>query len=93
MNSQKKAIYLTSFSGAAAELKKSERNPLGILAALKSNSRVSTFDMCELPWLCNGIDALKRENLIVDVKENYPWLRYKLSPAGEAKLKPLTPTH
>jgi hypothetical protein len=78
----KAAIYLDSFSGAAAELRPGHRSPFDVLEALKRDPRVSTFDMSETPWLRGAIDALKANGAIESVPEPYPWLRYKIKEQG-----------
>lgn len=70
-------VFLDSFSGLAAELPRAKRTPADVLAALRLNPRVSTFDMSECPWLVRCIDTLKGDNKIVEDKnEPYPWHRY-----------------
>ena len=71
------AIYLDSFSGSAAELPKQKRTPENVLKALRSDPRVSTFDMSECRWLRNCISELKATGKIEEDKsEPYPWHRY-----------------
>lgn len=66
-----------SFSGLAADLPKGKRTKENVLSALRLNPRISTWDMSEHPWLCGCIADLKRENLIVEDKdEPYPWHRF-----------------
>lgn len=63
-----------SFSGPAAGLPRGKRTPSHVLAALRINPRVSTFDMSETPWLRGCIDSLKNSGQIVEDKdEPYPW--------------------
>jgi hypothetical protein len=48
-----------------------------VLAVLKRNPRVSTFDMSETPWLRWCIDILKSAGQIDEDKdEPYPWHLY-----------------
>lgn len=76
------AIFLDSFSGSAAELRPSQRHPDGVLAALRKDPRVSTFDMAELHWLRGCIDTLKQQGRITECKgEAYPWHRYTINDA------------
>lgn len=83
MNDMNCRIYLDSFSGAAADLKKDCRTKENVLAALEQHPRVSTWDMSENPWLCRIIRDMKRKGLIVeDDKEPYPWHRYALTDTG-----------
>lgn len=67
------------FSGPAAELKKKDRTPENVLAALKTNPRVSTWDMSEHPWLRSCISILERDGLIVRADESYPWHRWMVA--------------
>lgn len=70
-------IFLDSFSGAAADLKRGQRTPESVLTALRKNPLVSTFDMSENAWLSSCIDDLKRAGHITEDKnEPYPWHRY-----------------
>ena len=66
-----------SFSGPAAQLPPGQRTPARVLAALRLNPCVSTWDMSETPWLRGCIDALKASGQIIEDKsEPYPWHRY-----------------
>lgn len=66
-----------SFSGPAAQLPPNRRTPAGVLAALRINPRISTWDMSETAWLRGCIDALKRTGQITEDKdEPYPWHRF-----------------
>lgn len=70
-----------SFSGPASELPPSKRTPSHVLAALRINPRVSTFDMSETPWLRGCIDSLKNSGHIVEDKdEPYPWHLFLVQP-------------
>jgi hypothetical protein len=81
-----RAIFLDSFSGAAADLKKGQRNEANVLAALAKSPRVSTWDM-EAARLRSCLKRLTLDGLIVEDKaEPYPWHRYTVTPAGRAAL-------
>lgn len=72
-------VFLDSFSGAAADLPRGKRSPAAVLAALRINPRVSTFDMSEHAWLCDCISSLKADHLITeDQTEPYPWHRFSV---------------
>jgi hypothetical protein len=71
-------LYIDSFCGPAAELKRGHRQPDDILSALKINPCVSTFDMSEHGWLVDGINALKKSGRIIELNEPYPWHRFKI---------------
>jgi len=76
MNRKKTVTHgvFDSFSGLAAELPPSKRTPAHVLAALRINPRVSTFDMSETPWLRGCIHSLKSSGQIEeDEDEPYPW--------------------
>lgn len=74
---------LDSFSGPAALLPPSRRTPEHVLAALRMNPRVSTWDMSEA-WLRGCIEALKNNGRIIEDKdEPYPWHRYIVRPEKE----------
>lgn len=70
-----------SFAGPASELPPSKRTPSPVLAALRINQRVGTFDMSETPWLRGCIDSLKKSGHIVEDKdEPYPWHLFLVQP-------------
>lgn len=74
-----------SFSGLAAELPRGRRTPENVLSALRRNPRLSTRDMGAHPWLCDCIEALKRDGRIDEDKdEPYPWHLYIVQPQKEA---------
>jgi hypothetical protein len=62
-----RAIFLDSFSGAAADLKKGQRNEANVLAALAKSPRVSTWDM-EAARLRSCLKRLTLDGLIVEDK-------------------------
>ena len=75
---------LDSFSGPAAQLPPNRRTPAHVLAALRMNPRVSTWDMSETAWLRGCIEALKNNGRIIEDKdEPYPWHRYIVQPEKE----------
>ena len=80
-------IYLDSFSGAAADLKAKKRTHENVLAALKSDPRISVWDMQDhYRWLQPILNDLVRDGSIVEDKsEPYPWLRYVVNtqPRGD----------
>lgn len=81
-------VHLDSFSGAAAALPPRQRTAAHVLAVLAKNSRVSTWDMSEIPWLRARIYELIERRLIVhDDSEAYPWIRYNLTAEGKAELQ------
>lgn len=78
-----------SFAGPASELPPGKRTPSHVLAALRINPRVGTFDMSETPWLRGCIDSLKNSGHIVEDKdEPYPWHLFLVQP----KDPPMTTT-
>lgn len=79
-------VFLDSFSGDLAELKRGKRTPENALAVLNKSPMVSTWDMSENKWLYMLISDLKHEGLIVEQEQPYPWHRYKLPDAGKARL-------
>lgn len=74
-------MHIDTFSGPAADLPRGQRTPENVLAALKKNPRVSTFDMSECRWLRGCLDELKCRGLIVEQDEPYPWHRFKVRDA------------
>jgi len=78
----KSTIYLCSFSGTVADLKKSLRNENGVLYTLKYHPRVSTWDMRENKWLRDIIESLENKKLILPVKDEYPWHKWVLTESG-----------
>lgn len=82
-----RAIFLDSFSGAAADLPKGKRTANDVLAVLAKSPRVSTFDMSEHRWLRDAVYELHKRGLIdEDPTEPYPWHRYTLTDAGRKHL-------
>ena len=75
---------LDSFSGPAAQLPPNRRTPAGVLAALRMNPYVSTWDMSETAWLRGCIETIKNNGRISEDKnEHYPWHRYIVQPEKE----------
>lgn len=75
-------MIFDSFSGAAADLPKGRRSSEAVLAALRIDPRISTFDLSEHAWLRGIVDELKRDGRIVeDRSEPYPWHRYVVQEA------------
>lgn len=82
-------VFIDSFSGALADLKKGQRTEGNALAAMHKHPRVSTWDMSEYAWVRNLIGDLKRKGLIEERgDEPYPWHRYALTNTGRATLTP-----
>ena len=80
-------VFLDSFSGGAADLKKAQRNRDNVLGALDKDPRVSCFDLSEHHWLWSLIVELKTAGLINEVTEPYPWNRYEITEAGRKVLE------
>jgi len=75
----KRMVHVDSFTGTAASLRRGKRSPDNVLAALKENPRVSTWDMSEHSWLRGAIALLIKDNRITEDKtEVYPWHRYNV---------------
>lgn len=80
-------VRIDSFSGAAADLPKGQREASDVLRVLLNHPRVSTWDMSETPWLCGRITELQRAGLVSDDKsEPYPWHRFNVTEAGRRLL-------
>ena len=69
-------VHICSFSSSAAELPKGRQSAADVLEALRTNPRISTFDMSEHSWLVDAIHELKRAGKIKEIAEPYPWHRY-----------------
>ncbi len=81
-------MFLDSFSGAIADLRKPERNQQSALRVLSKHPRVSTWDMAEYAWVRSLIGDLLRDGLITeDRSEPYPWHRYRLTCAGRRAME------
>ena len=79
-------IYLDSFSGTAAQLPRGKRTSEHVLAALRINPRVSTFDLSENKWLWRCISDLKESGQITqDEDEPYPWHLYYVQSAQQTQ--------
>ncbi len=81
-------VYLDTFSGSVSNLKRGHRSHEDVLAALERDPMVSTWDMSEHAWLRNTIGDLKRDGLIAEHAQPYPWFRYALTDKGRALLRP-----
>jgi hypothetical protein len=79
-------MFTDSFSGALADLRKSERTEENALAVLAEHPQVSTWDMSEYAWLRGLIEGLESKGLIKEQDEPYPWLRYEITEAGKEQL-------
>ena len=80
-------IHLCSFSSPAGELtKKQKKDPMEVLASLHAYRLISTFDMSESSALRKSIKELKRLKYIYEVKESYPWHRFRITSAGRSAL-------
>lgn len=76
-------MFIDSFTNCSVvDLKKSGRNENGVLNALRTNPRLSTFDMCEYRWISKIIKSLEEKGLIIPVDEPYPWHKWELTDAG-----------
>jgi hypothetical protein len=79
-------FHVCSFSSPAAELPKKRRTSADVLAALKLNPRISTWDMSERKWLRSAIEDLECRGLIEEQREEpYPWHRWKVKASAEHK--------
>ncbi|WP_157266447.1 hypothetical protein [Azohydromonas aeria] len=84
-------MHLDSFSGPAASLEPAERTASNVLRCLANHPRVSTFDLCETPWLDRAIRDLRQQGLIVEgTGDGYPWLTYRLTAKGAAQIAATT---
>ena len=59
-------VFLDSFSGDLAELKRGKRTPENALAVLNKSPMVSTWDMSENKWLYRLISDLKQRGMLDD---------------------------
>jgi hypothetical protein len=81
-------IFLDSFSGEIADLKRGKRTRENMLAVLAQSPLVSTWDMSEHAWLRNGIADMEDAGLIVSEDQPYPWLQYELTDKKRALMTP-----
>lgn len=81
-------VFLDSFNGALADLKRGQRTTENALAVLKKSPMVSTWDMSENKWLWRLVCDLKESGLVVELEQPYPWHRYALTDKGMALLPP-----
>jgi len=79
-------IFIDSFSGDLADLMPRQRSPRIALNVLKKSPRVSCFDM-DKRWLQYLIRDLKRDGLIEELPESYPWIKFALTEKGEQQIK------
>jgi len=83
----KKTIYLDSFSGDAADLKKDQRTSENVLIVLLDSPRISTWDMSDHPWLVRAVKDLEKRGLITACDEPYPWHKYTVTKQGLSSIK------
>lgn len=69
-------FHIDSFSGSASELKGKNRTCENVLAALRRDPKLSTWDLSEHPWLVSIVSALKQGGHITEAPSAFPWLRY-----------------
>lgn len=70
-------VIVCSFSGKVTELKKKDRTEEAVLSCLAKHPRVSVWDMCETPWLCQIVNRLLKDGRLKDdPKEQYPWHKF-----------------
>jgi hypothetical protein len=71
-------VFIDSFTGNAANLRKGHRTPGNVLEALRHDPRVSVWDM-DQAWLRRCLAELEADGKIRDErKEPYPWIRYTI---------------
>jgi len=76
-----------SFSGGVSHLKpRDQRDTMKVLAALKNDPMVSTWDMGE-HGLWKTIKALEVEGLVISEPRDYPWHKFVVTDAGLAKIE------
>jgi hypothetical protein len=81
-------VFIDSFSGLLADLKKKDRTPENALRALAKDGRVSCFDRSEFSWLNSLVENLvQREFISEDKSEQYPWQRFSLTEKGKEFLE------
>jgi len=81
-----KGLKVDFFSGAAAALKGHNRTPENVLACLRNNPRVSTWDM-DADWLRECLRILESQGRIrEDREEPYPWHRFIVTDAPACSL-------
>lgn len=77
-------MRICSFSTEITHLGKTQRTDTKALLALSANPKISTWDMEEEGWLRDLIKSLKDQNLIIELKADYPFHKYQLTDAGKA---------
>jgi len=80
-------MFVDSFTNCSVvDLKKSARNENGVLNALRSNPRLSTWDMSEHRWIREIIKSLEEKEFITPIDEPYPWHKWNLTEAGKRSI-------
>lgn len=75
-----RGMHFCCFSGAVVDLKGSQRTADNVLAKLRSDPKISTWDMSEnYKWLPGIVKQLEDEGKIVAVKSAFPWHRYEVN--------------
>lgn len=80
-------VFVDSFSGAAADLKRGHRTDADLMLALNTDPLVSCWDLSEHKWLRDRIfDAVDAGLLTKHHSVPYPWCRFTLTDAGRELL-------
>ena len=80
-------VHICSFSGKVSELKPREkRDAMKVLACLKNDPMVSTWDMGE-HGLWRTVLTLEKLGYVKSVDCDYPWCKYVITESGLEKLK------
>jgi hypothetical protein len=72
-------IFIDSFSGSAADIKPKQRTVENLMAVLKKSPRISTWDFSENHWLHRLVADSKKQGLVSEIDEPYPWHRFKVN--------------
>lgn len=75
--------FIDSFSGGVACLqRKQHRDEIAVMRALLADPKVSCFDRSEYPTLERTLRDLTKRGLLSEVREPYPWYRFRVTPEG-----------
>ena len=71
-------VFIDNFSGEVSELKGKNRTDENVLAILKTQPLISTWEFSDNPWLCKSVERLKKDKKITELEQGYPWHKYKV---------------
>ena len=76
-------IHIDSFSGAASDIKKKDRTIENLILVIEKAPMISTWDYQDNTWLWRLVTEAKKQELIEELNQSYPWHKYQLTAKGK----------